>query len=66
MTKKKSGSIINISSSAAHEANIGRSAYASSKSSIEEYNSNNTNLLSVEEMKTLLKDLPEVRTDINN
>ena len=35
MTKKKSGSIINISSSAAHEANIGRSAYASSKSSIE-------------------------------
>ena len=37
-----------------------------SKSSIEEYNSNNTNLLSVEEMKTLLKDLPEVRTDINN
>ena len=32
---KKSGSIINISSSAAHEANIGRSAYASSKSSIE-------------------------------
>ena len=35
MTKKKNGSIINISSSAAHEANIGRSAYASSKSSIE-------------------------------
>lgn len=35
MTRKKNGSIINISSSAAHEANIGRSAYASSKSSIE-------------------------------
>ena len=35
MTKKKNGSIVNISSSAAHEANIGRSAYASSKSSIE-------------------------------
>ena len=35
MTRKKNGSIINISSSATHEANIGRSAYASSKSSIE-------------------------------
>ena len=35
MMKSKKGSIINISSSAAHEANIGRSAYASSKSSIE-------------------------------
>ena len=37
-----------------------------SKSSIDEYNSNNTNLLGVEEMKALLKDLPQVRTDINN
>ena len=35
MIRKKKGSIINISSSAAHEANIGRSAYASSKSSFE-------------------------------
>lgn len=35
MIRKKRGSIINISSSAAHEANIGRSAYASSKSSFE-------------------------------
>ncbi len=35
MSRKKNGSIINISSSATHEANIGRSAYASSKSSIE-------------------------------
>ncbi len=35
MIKKKNGSIINISSSAAHEANLGRSAYASSKSSLE-------------------------------
>ena len=31
INKKEKGEIINISSSAAHEANIGRSAYASSK-----------------------------------
>jgi len=37
-----------------------------SKSSIDEYNSNNTNLLSVEEMKNLLMELPQVKTDINN
>ena len=35
MIKKKTGSIINISSSSAHEGNLGRSAYASSKSSLE-------------------------------
>ena len=37
-----------------------------SKSSIDEYNSNNTNILSIEEMKNLLMDLPLVRADINN
>ncbi len=37
-----------------------------SKSSIDEYNSNSTNLLSVEEMKNLLMDLSQVKTDINN
>ena len=37
-----------------------------SKSSIDEYNSNNTNLLSVEEMKNLLLSLPQLKTDINN
>ena len=35
MSKTKSGSIVNISSSAAHEGNVGRSAYASSKSAFE-------------------------------
>ena len=37
-----------------------------SKSSIEEYNSNNTNLLSVEEMKNLLICLPQIKKDLNN
>ena len=37
-----------------------------SKSSIDEYTSNNTNLLSVEEMKNLLMEVPQVKTDINN
>ena len=37
-----------------------------SKSSMEEYNSNNTNLLSVEEMKNLLIDLPQIKKDLNN
>ena len=37
-----------------------------SKSSIDEYNSNNTNLLSVNEMKNLLVELPLVKTDLNN
>ncbi len=37
-----------------------------SKSSIDEYNSNNTNLLSVQEMKNLLMDLPQIKTDITN
>ena len=36
------------------------------KSSIEEYNSNNTNLLSVEEMKNLLMNLPQIKKDLNN
>ncbi len=36
------------------------------KSSINEYNSNTTNLLSVKEMKDLLKDLPEVKMDLQN
>ncbi len=36
-----------------------------SKSSIDEYNSNNTRLLSVDEMKNLLIDLPQVKTDLN-
>jgi len=37
-----------------------------SKSSMEEYNSNNTNLLSVEEMKNLLIDLPQIKKDLTN
>lgn len=37
-----------------------------SKSSIEEYNSNNTNLLSVDEMKNLLINLPQIKKDLNN
>ena len=37
-----------------------------SKSSINEYNSNNTNQLSVEGMKNLLLSLPKLKTDINN
>jgi len=37
-----------------------------SKPSIDEYNSNNTNLLSLEEMKNLLMDLPQVKKDINH
>lgn len=37
-----------------------------SKSSVDEYNSNNTNLLSVNEMKNLLVELPLVKTDLNN
>jgi len=36
------------------------------KSSIDEYNSNNTNLLNVEEMKNLLQDLPIIKEEINN
>ena len=35
-------------------------------SSIDEYNSNNTNLLSVKEMKNLLMDLPHVKMDLQN
>tara|TARA_B100000963_G_C22618727_1_gene668749 strand:- start:1607 stop:2608 length:1002 start_codon:yes stop_codon:yes gene_type:complete len=38
----------------------------SPKSSFDEYNSNNTNLLSVEEVKKLLKDLPQIKKDLNN
>ena len=37
-----------------------------SKSAINEYNSNNTNQLSVEGMKNLLLSLPKLKTDINN
>ena len=37
-----------------------------SKSSIEEYNSNSTNLLTVEEMKNLLMNLPQIKKDLNN
>ena len=36
------------------------------KSSKEEYNSNNTNLLNIEEMKNLLMALPQIKEDINN
>ena len=36
------------------------------KSSIDEYNSNNTNLLNIEEMKNLLMALPQIKEDINN
>jgi UDP-glucose 4-epimerase len=36
------------------------------KSSIEEYNSNNTNLLNIEEMKSLLMALPQIKEEINN
>ena len=36
------------------------------KSSINEYNSNNTNLLNIEEMKNLLQDLPIIKEEINN
>ena len=36
------------------------------KSSIDEYNSNNTNLLNVEEMKNLLMALPLIKEEINN
>jgi UDP-glucose 4-epimerase len=36
------------------------------KPSIDEYNSNNTNLLNVEEMKNLLQDLPIIKEEINN
>ena len=36
------------------------------KSSIDEYNSNNTNQLNVEEMKNLLLALPQIKQDINN
>ena len=36
------------------------------KSSIDEYNSNNTNLLNVEEMKNLLMALPQIKEEINN
>ena len=35
------------------------------KSTMDEYNSNNTNLLSVEEMKTLLIDLPVIKKDLD-
>ena len=35
------------------------------KSTIDEYNSNNTNLLSVEEMKTLLIDLSVIKKDLD-
>ncbi len=36
------------------------------KSSIDEYNSNNTNLLSVKDMKNLLMALPQIKKEINN
>ena len=36
------------------------------KPSIDEYNSNNTNLLNVEEMKNLLMALPQIKKEINN
>jgi len=36
------------------------------KSSIDEYNSNNTNLLNVEEMKNLLMKLSQIKEEINN
>ena len=36
------------------------------KSSIDEYNSNNTNLLNVEEMKNLLLALPQIKKEITN
>tara|TARA_B100001996_G_scaffold187099_1_gene143148 strand:+ start:1269 stop:2270 length:1002 start_codon:yes stop_codon:yes gene_type:complete len=36
------------------------------KSSKDEYNSNNTNLLNVEEMKNLLMALPQIKKEINN
>jgi UDP-N-acetylglucosamine 4,6-dehydratase/5-epimerase len=36
------------------------------KPSIDEYNSNNTNLLNVEEMKNLLMTLPQIKEEINN
>ena len=36
------------------------------KSSFDEYNSNNTDLLSVEEVKKLLEDLPQIKKDLNN
>ncbi len=36
------------------------------KASINEYNSNNTNLLSVDEMKKLLMVLPQIKQEINN
>ena len=36
------------------------------KSSIEEYNSNNTDLLNIEEMKNLLMALPQIKEEINN
>lgn len=36
------------------------------KSSTEEYNSNNTNLLNIEEMKNLLMTLPQIEEEINN
>ena len=36
------------------------------KSSVDEYNSNNTNQLNVEEMKNLLLTLPQIKQDINN
>jgi len=36
------------------------------KPSIDEYNSNNTKLLSIDEMKNLLMALPQIKEDINN
>ena len=35
-------------------------------SSLEEYNSNNTNILDVDDMKNLLLTLPEIKKDIKN
>tara|TARA_B100000579_G_C22834484_1_gene857876 strand:- start:553 stop:1554 length:1002 start_codon:yes stop_codon:yes gene_type:complete len=35
-------------------------------SSIQEYNSNNTNLLNIKEMKSLLMELPQVKLDLQN
>ncbi len=37
-----------------------------SASSIQEYNSNNTNLLNIKEMKSLLMELPQVKLDLKN
>ena len=40
--------------------------YGIVKSSIDEYNSNNTKLLNVDEMKELLMALPHIKEAINN